>query len=448
MNDSIENFSSPNAKKRRKMRNTYKKISPGVSHISGYLYIGSGRDAHNRDLLASLGISHIINCAAAEWPSSTDLPHLDLPLHDVEDQSLAHYFEPAFSFLTSLFDFPGSPYPRGEPLKQLPASRQLENLDAFASLDIGADTYASSCSSTTDLKSHDYLSPSHVIFESSSASKSIRSENQSTLNDKSTSLVNLSQFQSLQIAQPDLLDSAPQSESFNLSSPESPCFSQPDSFNLLNSDSPTSFQISCDSLPSTPQNLQKPDLQFSVKNGQSPEVRVLVHCVMGKSRSVSTCLAWLIYYHRMTLKEAFDLIATRRPVAPNDGFMRQLMQFEAEIFSLSSVEESSMFNIWQFGHSTQPRSLATKKPPSTPPPATPEELEKASIWVEKVLFDQRASIDWQCPQMQRIYASVSRILTQSFQLEEPSQLGFTIRTVRVVFPPIMNTLRSQLNLSS
>lgn len=55
----------------------------------------------------------------------------------------------------------------------------------------------------------------------------------------------------------------------------------------------------------------------------------LVHCVVGVSRSASLCLAYLIKYHRMSLKDAYQHVKSRRPqIRPNVGFVKQLMEFE------------------------------------------------------------------------------------------------------------------------
>ncbi|XP_062108445.1 dual specificity protein phosphatase 1-like [Humulus lupulus] len=57
--------------------------------------------------------------------------------------------------------------------------------------------------------------------------------------------------------------------------------------------------------------------------------RVLVHCVVGKSRSATIVVAYLMRQHGMTLSEALKLVRSQRPIAaPNRGFMSQLQEFE------------------------------------------------------------------------------------------------------------------------
>jgi len=66
--------------------------------------------------------------------------------------------------------------------------------------------------------------------------------------------------------------------------------------------------------------------------------RVLVHCVAGVSRSAAVCLAYLVKYESMTLRQAYEHMAARRArVRPNLGFWRQLIAFEMELRNETSV---------------------------------------------------------------------------------------------------------------
>lgn len=56
---------------------------------------------------------------------------------------------------------------------------------------------------------------------------------------------------------------------------------------------------------------------------------VLVHCVAGVSRSATVCLAYLTKYYCRSLRDAYHLMCSKRPmVRPNIGFWRQLINFE------------------------------------------------------------------------------------------------------------------------
>ena len=52
---------------------------------------------------------------------------------------------------------------------------------------------------------------------------------------------------------------------------------------------------------------------------------VLVHCVKGISRSATLIIAFLIIKKKMTLQQAIEMMKKKRSVAPNEGFMQELI---------------------------------------------------------------------------------------------------------------------------
>ncbi|KAM7485642.1 hypothetical protein LguiA_001651 [Lonicera macranthoides] len=59
---------------------------------------------------------------------------------------------------------------------------------------------------------------------------------------------------------------------------------------------------------------------------------VLVHCFVGRSRSVTIVVAYLMKKHGMTLSAALEHVKSKRPIAaPNTGFMLQLLNFEKSL---------------------------------------------------------------------------------------------------------------------
>ncbi|CAL5337737.1 unnamed protein product [Camellia sinensis] len=59
---------------------------------------------------------------------------------------------------------------------------------------------------------------------------------------------------------------------------------------------------------------------------------VLVHCFVGRSRSVTIVVAYLMKKHNMSASEALDLVRSKRPMAsPNSGFMLQLQNYEKSL---------------------------------------------------------------------------------------------------------------------
>ncbi|TNV75405.1 hypothetical protein FGO68_gene10796 [Halteria grandinella] len=61
---------------------------------------------------------------------------------------------------------------------------------------------------------------------------------------------------------------------------------------------------------------------------------ILVHCAAGVSRSASVVVAYIMVSRKLRLKEAFAFVLEKRPcIKPNEGFMRQLEEFEKELIS-------------------------------------------------------------------------------------------------------------------
>ncbi|GBP19726.1 Dual specificity protein phosphatase 14 [Eumeta japonica] len=72
-----------------------------------------------------------------------------------------------------------------------------------------------------------------------------------------------------------------------------------------------------------------------VSNGEV----VLVHCVAGVSRSVTLCLAYLVKWQKMSLRDAYHHVKLRRPqIRPNTGFFKQLIKFEERLCGEPSVK--------------------------------------------------------------------------------------------------------------
>ncbi|XP_066456478.1 dual specificity phosphatase 29-like isoform X1 [Eleutherodactylus coqui] len=59
--------------------------------------------------------------------------------------------------------------------------------------------------------------------------------------------------------------------------------------------------------------------------------KVLVHCAMGRSRSASLVLAYLMIYEKMTVVDAIAQVLKHRCILPNRGFLKQLRQLDIEL---------------------------------------------------------------------------------------------------------------------
>nr|XP_033799322.1 dual specificity protein phosphatase 26-like [Geotrypetes seraphini] len=62
-----------------------------------------------------------------------------------------------------------------------------------------------------------------------------------------------------------------------------------------------------------------------------PEGKILVHCVLGKSRSASLVLAYLMIYHHFSLESAIRKVIQHRAISPNRGFLKHLQDLDIQL---------------------------------------------------------------------------------------------------------------------
>ncbi|KAM3859920.1 dual specificity phosphatase 29 [Diretmus argenteus] len=71
--------------------------------------------------------------------------------------------------------------------------------------------------------------------------------------------------------------------------------------------------------------------QFIDETLSNPQNTLLVHCVMGRSRSATLFLAYLMICKNMTVVDAIDHVKRRRRIIPNWGFLKQLRQLDTQL---------------------------------------------------------------------------------------------------------------------
>jgi hypothetical protein len=59
---------------------------------------------------------------------------------------------------------------------------------------------------------------------------------------------------------------------------------------------------------------------------------VFVHCHAGISRSPSILISYIMWKENLTFDEALKLVKSKRNVNPNEGFIKQLKEYEKELF--------------------------------------------------------------------------------------------------------------------
>jgi hypothetical protein len=57
-----------------------------------------------------------------------------------------------------------------------------------------------------------------------------------------------------------------------------------------------------------------------------PNSKVIVHCAVGMSRSVTVVLAWMIIHKKYKFDKAYDYVAEKRPIMRPNNFYRNFLK--------------------------------------------------------------------------------------------------------------------------
>ncbi|KAE8280567.1 Dual specificity protein phosphatase 13 isoform A [Larimichthys crocea] len=75
----------------------------------------------------------------------------------------------------------------------------------------------------------------------------------------------------------------------------------------------------------------KPAADFIHKALKSKDGKVLVHCIMGMSRSATLVLVYLMLRQRLTLKDALRRVIKKRAIYPNQNFLSLLLKLDEQL---------------------------------------------------------------------------------------------------------------------
>ena len=95
---------------------------------------------------------------------------------------------------------------------------------------------------------------------------------------------------------------------------------------------------------------------------------ILVHCIMGMSRSVSIVLLYIMHTEGLSLKESYDLVKSKRPcINPNPRFLKELCKQELELKGCNTIRftEGEILSVssvydWLIDGQWVPRTVLTK----------------------------------------------------------------------------------------
>ncbi|KAL7856467.1 hypothetical protein SRHO_G00153660 [Serrasalmus rhombeus] len=71
--------------------------------------------------------------------------------------------------------------------------------------------------------------------------------------------------------------------------------------------------------------------EFIHKGLKTPDGKVLVHCIMGMSRSSTLVLAYLMLYHHIPLRSAIQRLIRKRAIYPNRNFLALLLDLDLQL---------------------------------------------------------------------------------------------------------------------
>ncbi|XP_030630723.1 dual specificity protein phosphatase 26 [Chanos chanos] len=77
----------------------------------------------------------------------------------------------------------------------------------------------------------------------------------------------------------------------------------------------------------------RPAADFIHKALKTPDGKILVHCIMGMSRSSTLVLAYLMLYHHMPLRSAIQKVIQKRAIYPNRNFLALLLDLDLQLKS-------------------------------------------------------------------------------------------------------------------
>ncbi|XP_063290320.1 dual specificity phosphatase 29-like [Pelobates fuscus] len=86
-----------------------------------------------------------------------------------------------------------------------------------------------------------------------------------------------------------------------------------------------------------------PAAEFIHNALNNPDSKVLVHCAMGRSRSASLVLAYMMIYKKMTVVDASTHVLKHRCILPNRGFLKQLRELDIKL-ALEKREARALMN--------------------------------------------------------------------------------------------------------
>ncbi|KAF2035448.1 dual specificity protein phosphatase 12 [Setomelanomma holmii] len=139
-----------------------------------------------------------------------------------------------------------------------------------------------------------------------------------------------------------------------------------------------------------------------IKDGLDSGGGVLVHCAMGKSRSATAVIAYLMQVHNISPAEALTHLRQARSICePNEGFMKQL-ELYGEMNMPEDVEQTPSYQRWVYQREIELSRACGQAP----------EADKIRFEDEHVT-DQKSGFELRCRKCRRPLATSQYLLPHS-----------------------------------
>ncbi|KAJ5113395.1 hypothetical protein N7456_001929 [Penicillium angulare] len=185
-----------------------------------------------------------------------------------------------------------------------------------------------------------------------------------------------------------------------------------------------------------------PDAIKFIQSGLDGGGGVLVHCAMGKSRSATICIAYLLHQKRneasFTPQAALELVREGRPLCePNDGFMQQLELYH-EMGCPDDVSEHPIYQRWLYRREVE-ESVACGRAP---------EMESVRFEDDQPSIQQaqptpEREVELKCRKCRRGIASSKYIISHEEEKRENAKARSNVECAHIFLHP-MKWMRSSL----
>lgn len=98
------------------------------------------------------------------------------------------------------------------------------------------------------------------------------------------------------------------------------------------------FYFPCQDIPTNLISTLFDEISDLIHSYRMQNKKVFIHCVAGKSRSVSFVIIYLMKYLNYSLNTAYEYVDNLREIYPNLGFVNQMMQYELNTTNQSTLD--------------------------------------------------------------------------------------------------------------